>query len=94
MPSPTSKANMKNHTSYLRPRETQYKNFGGNQSIKIRIGEDEWDDDELVGIDDVRENPAEMERINNNAYYTLSGQKVDTPTRGLYIHNGKKVVVK
>lgn len=94
MPSPTSQANMKNHTSYLRPRETQYKSFGGNQSIKIRIGEDEWDDDELVGIDDVRENPAEMERINNNAYYTLSGQKVDTPTRGLYIYNGKKVIVK
>lgn len=31
----------------------------------------------------------------DNAYYTLGGQKVAQPTKGnLYIHNGKKVVVK
>ena len=27
-------------------------------------------------------------------YYTLNGQKVDTPRRGIYIYNGKKVVIK
>ena len=28
----------------------------------------------------------------DGAWYTLSGQRVSQPTRGLYIHNGKKVV--
>ena len=27
-------------------------------------------------------------------YYNLNGQKVEHPTRGIYIHNGKKIVVK
>lgn len=31
----------------------------------------------------------------NDAWYNLNGQRIDTPTRkGLFIHNGKKVVVK
>jgi hypothetical protein len=30
----------------------------------------------------------------NGAYYTLSGLRVDAPTKGLYIKNGKKVIVK
>lgn len=27
-------------------------------------------------------------------YYNLQGQRVDVPTKGLYIHNGKKVIIK
>jgi hypothetical protein len=27
-------------------------------------------------------------------YYNLQGQPVTNPTKGIYIHNGKKVVVK
>ena len=30
----------------------------------------------------------------DDAYYDLQGRKVDTPTRGVYIHHGRKVVVK
>ncbi len=30
----------------------------------------------------------------DDAWYTLQGVRVAQPTRGLYIHNGKKVVVK
>lgn len=30
----------------------------------------------------------------NEAYYTLQGMKVACPTKGIYIHNGKKVVIK
>ncbi len=29
----------------------------------------------------------------SDAYYTLSGQRTDAPTQGIYIHNGKKVVI-
>jgi len=30
----------------------------------------------------------------NDVYYNLQGQRVDNPTKGLYIKNGKKVVIK
>ena len=30
----------------------------------------------------------------DDAYYTVSGIKVDKPTKGVYIHKGKKVVIK
>jgi len=33
-------------------------------------------------------------RVDNDAYYTLQGVRVDNPTKGLYIKNGKIVVVK
>lgn len=34
------------------------------------------------------------ERAGNNYYYSLSGQRVTQPTKGLYIVNGKKVIIK
>ena len=34
------------------------------------------------------------ETITNNRYYDLQGRKVAQPTKGLYIVNGKKVVIK
>jgi hypothetical protein len=45
-------------------------------------------EDEATGIQSMK--VAE----NNGAYYTISGLRVTQPTKGLYIHNGKKVVVK
>lgn len=44
----------------------------------------------LTGIDDVRSKMSEV----RSGYYTLNGQKVDTPRRGIYICNGKKVLVR
>ena len=32
--------------------------------------------------------------INDNKYYTLDGRRVENPTKGLYIVNGKKVMIK
>ena len=43
----------------------------------------------LAGIQAVK-----YERLTDGAYYNLSGQRVERPTKGLYIHNGKKVVIK
>ena len=34
------------------------------------------------------------EHPTDGAYYNLSGQRVERPTKGLYIHNGNKVVIK
>ena len=33
-------------------------------------------------------------RMNDNEYYSISGVKVSNPSKGIYILNGKKVIVK
>lgn len=45
--------------------------------------------DETTGI-----NTAAQKAEADGAYYTLQGVKTQKPAKGLYIHNGKKVVVK
>lgn len=44
--------------------------------------------DETTGIQNIERT------INDNQYYTLDGRRVAEPTKGLYIVNGKKVVIK
>lgn len=46
--------------------------------------------DELTGITEV----SATETEGDGAYYTLQGIKVEKPGKGLYIHNGKKVIIK
>ena len=46
-------------------------------------------DDETSGIETMNREPLTV-----NQTYNLSGQRVSQPTKGLYIVNGKKVVVK
>lgn len=48
-------------------------------------------DEESTGIQKIESEAANKE---NGAYYNLSGQRVAQPTKGLYIVNGKKVVIK
>ena len=52
-----------------------------------------FDDGETTGIEsiDAAENTAS---VNNDAYYNLNGQRVLNPTKGVYIHKGKKIIVK
>lgn len=38
--------------------------------------------------------PSIPERLQDNSYYNLQGQRIDHPRRGLYIKNGKKVFIK
>ena len=33
-------------------------------------------------------------RIEDGEYFTLDGRRVKNPTKGVYIHNGRKVVIK
>lgn len=47
-------------------------------------------DSDVTGISNV----AVERAAEDGAYYTLSGVRVAQPTKGLYIHNGKKVVIK
>ena len=46
-------------------------------------------DDTVTAIKNI-----ETEKTEDNAYYTLQGVKVVNPAKGIYIHNGKKVVIK
>lgn len=45
--------------------------------------------DETTGIDNLN-----LENVNNNRYFDLQGRVVAQPTKGLYIVNGKKVIIK
>ena len=57
--------------------------------ISMPIMSIDTDGDETTGISRV------ASEISNDSWYNLKGQRIDTPTRkGLYIKNGKKVVVK
>ena len=42
-----------------------------------------------TGLENVK-----VEIVNDNVYYDLSGRRVENPTKGIYIQNGKKVYVK
>ena len=54
------------------------------------IGIDFDDDSEgTTGINDVQKRVSEQ-----NVYYNLQGQRVDNPGKGLYIKNGRRVVIK
>lgn len=47
-------------------------------------------DAETTGIEDI----ANTTTTDNNVYYNLQGQRVENPQHGVFIHNGKKVVLK
>lgn len=60
------------------------------QHAKIALVFDDMvDGNETTGIKEL-----ETEKMNNNKYYNLQGIEVAHPVKGIYIHNGKKIIVK
>ena len=53
------------------------------------VFDDLVDGNEVTGIKEL-----ETENLNNDKYYNLQGIEVAHPVKGVYIHNGKKVIVK
>lgn len=49
------------------------------------------DDNTVTGIDSVTEVGKDSDKA---PYYNLNGMRVSKPTKGVYIHNGKKVIIK
>ena len=49
-----------------------------------------FEDDQTTGVNEVRSKMEDGRGI----YYNLAGQRVDNPTKGIYIVNGQKVVIK
>ena len=63
--------------------------FAGTRSIEIIYG----DEEETTGIVSVDNGPWIMDKASGE-WYSLSGQRISKPMKkGLYIHNGKKVVI-
>ena len=52
------------------------------------------DEDEATGVDDAARLNNKDEIINNSVLFDLQGRRVEKPQRGVYIRDGKKVVVK
>lgn len=53
------------------------------------VFDDLVDGNETTGIKEL-----ETKKMNNNKYYNLQGIEIAHPVNGIYIHNGKKVIVK
>ena len=56
---------------------------GGSREFLLSI-----DDDEATGIDALKNTKTDAD----GDYYNLSGQRVERPSKGVYIHNGRKVI--
>ena len=73
------------HKAVARPKVTL------SASAKVMFVFDDGEDHNIVNaIETVESNNV----VDNNAYYNLQGQRVENPKHGVFIHNGKKVVLK
>lgn len=70
------------------PNKQDIKNF--SKSMVWFEGIDAPMDNETTGISELKDNSSNIDA----AYYTLQGVKVVKPIKGIYIHQGKKVIVK
>ena len=57
----------------------------GSRGVKISV-----DDESTTGVADVRDKMSEV----RGEYYNMQGCKVTNPTKGLYIVNGRKIIVR
>lgn len=56
---------------------------------KVIFGFDDGETTDINGVENDKNNTEQ-----DDVWYSLSGQRVHQPQRGVYIHNGKKVVIK
>ena len=73
------------HKAVARPKVTL------SASAKVIFVFDDGEDHNIVNAIETVEN---NNVVDNNAYYNLQGQRVENPQHGVFIHNGKKVVLK
>ena len=81
---PGTSFNFPVHKAYARPLDI----FSG--AAKVQPVFDEEDNNNVTGIENI-ENTTTTDK---NVYYNLQGQRVENPQHGVFIHNGKKVVLK
>ena len=74
---------------------TSYDDFRPAVSSAKKVPGVIFDFDIVGGITGINEVVNQSTQLNDGKYYTLSGQQVEKPTAGgIYIHNGRKFVVK
>ena len=73
------------HKAVARPKVTL------SASAKVMFVFDNGENHNIVNAIDTIEN---NNVVDNNAYYNLQGQRVENPQHGVFIHNGKKVILK
>lgn len=81
---PGTSFNFPVHKAYARPKDI----FSG--AAKVQPVFDEEDNNNVTGIENIENTTT----TDNNVYYNLQGQRVENPQHGVFIHNGKKVVLK
>ena len=81
---PGTSFNFPVHKAYARPKDT----FSG--AAKVQPVFDEEDNNGVTGI----ENIENTRTTDKNIYYNLQGQRVENPQHGVFILNGKKVILK
>ena len=71
--------------------------FGANKAY-LQVPSEESQGAKMIGLEFEENSTNDINEVtsdqnDNDNYYTLSGVKVEHPTKGIYIHKGKKVVV-
>lgn len=73
------------------------------QGIYVRVSSGDQEKNDWVGFDNIKvTNTSETTGINNieqeenlvGAYHSLSGMQISKPNKGIYIKNGKKIVIR
>lgn len=99
MANSTDKARIYSRSAWLTMFYSNYNDydFSTDNGVKFFFGNVGENDNTLEEATDIRqpETNSEHRMLNDNAFYTLSGQKLTKPNSpGIYIHNGKKIYVK
>ena len=81
---PGTSFNFPVHKAYARPQDA----FSG--AAKAQPVFDEEDNNNVTGIENIENTTT----TDNNVYYNLQGQRVENPQHGVFILNGKKVILK
>ena len=78
----------------VRPLEGQVNNFIVTKSPDGVTWQESTDDLWSLNVATAIQSPVTTPSDASARYFDLQGREVKTPTRGLYIRNGRKVVVK
>ena len=84
---PSGNGTLKKGKAYLQTKKTLTSADPGAPGLNLIIA-----NNNATGINEVK--GSEFKVQGDSAYYNLNGQRVAQPTKGLYIVNGKKVVIK
>ncbi|MCI6234127.1 MAG: hypothetical protein MR627_03360 [Prevotella sp.] len=79
-----------NENAQIFGQDTDGKAVSGGAKLAM-VFEGFEDDNVVTGISD---NLSAKPVLTDDAYYNLQGMRVEKPVKGIYIHNGKKVVIK